>query len=68
MGSLASLGDYGMMSSVDIKGNSSVRNNGQDRGLLAPRSRHARTHEEAFIEKTLAPSGPNNLADEVERS
>ena len=57
-----------MMSSIDIKSNSSVRNNGQDRGLLAPRSRHARTHEEAFIEKTLAPSGPTNLADEVERS
>ena len=54
MGSLASLGDYGMMSSVDIKGNSSVRMNGQDRGLLPRFVLITPAHnEEALIKKTI---------------
>ena len=54
MGSLASLGDYGMMSSVNIKGNSSVRMNGQDRGLLPRFVLITPAHnEEALIKKTI---------------
>ena len=54
MGSPASLGDYGMMSSVNIKGNSSVRMNGQDRGLLPRFVLITPAHnEEALIKKTI---------------
>src|SRR5438477_11610756 len=54
MGSLASLGDYGMMSSVDIKGTSSMRMNGQDRGLLPRFVLITPAHnEEALIKKTI---------------
>src|SRR5947199_6899388 len=54
MGSLASLGDYGMMSSVDIKGTSSMKMNGQDRGLFPPFVLITPAHnEEALIKKTI---------------
>src|SRR5258708_1084862 len=52
MESLASLGDYGIMSSVDIKGNSSVRTNGQDRGLPSFVLITPPHNEEPLIKKT----------------
>src|SRR5437016_13339449 len=48
-----SLGDYGMMSSVDIKGHSSMRTNGQDRGLPSFVLITPAHNEEALIKRTI---------------
>src|SRR5437773_3675125 len=54
MGSLANRGDYGMMSSVDIKGNPGVRMNGDDCGLFPRFVLITPAHnEEALIKKTI---------------